>query len=319
VNEDFHRSQDALLLALAARNRERSDEADAQIFTEVNDVFVTEEVAPSSPYLDDLAKYYGAGAHQAKFVNEPEAARQIINQRVSDVTRALIPELLPEQSIDSSTVLVLTNALYFKAPWVKPLSEPFSDTFRHLDGSESQVPMLSTLAILEYAEGEGFVSIALPYFDSELEFLVVLPAADKYESVRSALDAAVIDDVLERRTPRTVDLTLPEFEIRSDVPIKQTLASLGVSRLFEPGAELPGIPVPPGTSSVYVTDVFHQATVAVDRHGTEASAATAVVVGRGSSAGPDDPVSVRLDRPFFFAIRDIATGSMLFVGQVVAP
>jgi serpin B len=122
----FHRAQDALDLALQARNRpaieEQDRRVDAQILSVANDLWMRDDAPPQPSYLDTLARYYGVGVHQAQFGSQPEQVRLAINEQVATDTRGLITELIPEKVITPRTVAVLTNALYFKAPWVAGLT-----------------------------------------------------------------------------------------------------------------------------------------------------------------------------------------------------
>jgi serpin B len=299
----------------------REQSVDAQILDVSNDIWIRDDLPPEASYLDTLAKFYGAGVHHADFPNQPEQVRLAINDKVSTDTHDLIPELIPRDSITSDTVNVLTNALYFKAPWQKAMAAPVPGDFHKLDGSTLSAGMLKTSGMFQYYAGSGFVSVAVPYYGQDLELLLIVPDAGAYESVRSALSAELLDQMLEGRTPTSVELTLAKFEVKSDVPATRTLKALGMSAPFDASiAEFPKL-VSETYPVVSISAVIHQATVAIDEKGTEASAATAIVL-VGSSAGPVEPpppIVVTVDRPFLFAIRDNPTGAVLFVGQVVAP
>jgi serpin B len=331
VDETFHRSQDALALALAARNREAEHgegapgeqrDVDAQILTQSNDVWIRRDVPPAPSYLDTLARFYGVGVHQADFEHQPERARAAINAKVSKDTRELISDLIPESALTTDTVTVLTNALYFKAPWARALQRPVLGDFHLLDGSSQRADMLRTSGDLRYFAGDGFVSVGLPYYGGELELLLVVPDAGAYNDVRQALSSELLMQVLAEGSAQRVDLTLPKFKVQSIVPATETLDSLGMKTPFAKYvAEFPKL-ISEKYPNVYVSDVLHQATVAIDEKGTEASAATAIVVTGltiGSLEPTPTPKVVVADRPFLFAIRDNPTGSLLFVGQVVAP
>lgn len=321
----FHRSQDALQLALNDRNRAAIDREDlkveAQILTQSNDVWMRQDSPPAASYLDTLARFYGAGVHIADFGARPEESRQAINGKVSADTHELIPELIPREVITSDTVLVLTNALYFKAPWQQQLGKPTPGDFHALDGSVQSAQMLKTQQTTTYYAGDGFVATSLPYYGGELEMALIVPDAGAYDSVRAKLSSELLTQVVSERTSELVALTLPQFNLKSTVPAKQTLTELGMNAPFDADhADFPKL-ASPLYENVYVSDVFHQATVAIDEKGTEASAATAIVFSGSSSANPDPPQPkiVTIDRPFLFVIRDNPTGAVLFVGQVVAP
>jgi serpin B len=324
ADEAFHRSQDALKLGLAARNRDALNteerQVDAQILTESNDIWIRDDSPPQPSYLDTLARYYGAGVHQADFGNQPNEARLAINAKVSSDTRELIPELLPKGIPTPETVAVLTNALYFKAPWAARFAEPVPGDFHALDGSTVEAKMLRREADLRYYEGEGFAAVDVPYYGNELSMLLIVPDAGKYQSVRTTLSGELLTQVVAGLQSQLIDLKLPKFELKSNVPAKKTLEALGMATPFDPyKAAFPKLESPL-FENIYVSDVLHQATVAIDEKGTEASAATAIIFS-GVSANPEptQPKVVTVDRPFLFVIRDNPTGSVLFVGQVVSP
>jgi serpin B len=326
ADEAFHRSQDALKLALSARNREAENtedkRVDGQTLTESNDLWVRADVPPTPSYLDTLARYYGVGVHQADFPNRPEQARLAINAKVSEDTRALIPQLLPRDSITDDTLAVLTNALYFKAPWAAELRAPVAGAFQYLDGSVGDVEMLRTTAQLRYYRGDGYVSVSLPYYGGDLEMQLIVPDLGEYGNVRRALSGEGFTNMMTAGTLEKVDITLPKFEIESVVPATEALKSMGIVTAFsKTEARFPAF-ASPLFKNVYVSDVFHQATVSIDEKGTEASAATAIVLVKltiGIDEPPATPKVVVADHPFLFVIRDNPTGSILFVGQVVAP
>jgi serpin B len=282
---------------------------------------VRADAAPSPSYLDTLARYYDVGVHQADFGNKPNEARRAINVKVATDTHELISELIPPNAIDEDVVTVLTNALYFKAPWAKSFAPPQPGDFRSLDGSTSHPNMLRTLTALPYYAGDGFVSVALPYYGSELSMLLVVPDAGAYEPVRGHLSGDALTALVAEQSSEAVDLSVPVFKVASVLPAMKTLKGLGMNRAFDQAAaEFPKLNSE-RFQQVSVSAVLHQATVAIDELGTEASAATAIIAsGGGSSVGaqPPEPKVVTVDRPFLFVLRDNPTGSVLFVGQVVA-
>jgi serpin B len=325
TDEAFQRSQDAQALALAARNRaaiaEANHQVDAQILSQSNDIWTRKDAPPIASYLDTLAQYYGAGIHEADFMDDPDGVRVAINQKVSDDTHALIPELIPPNDIDPDTVAVLTNALYFKAPWASPFNAPTPGNFHERDGSVENVDMLVGGGTWAYYAGDGFVSVAAPYYGDELELMLIVPDLGTYDAFRSSLTNALLDEVVAQRSATLVTLTLPKFSVKSTLPATAALKQLGLQVPFLPGiAEFPKLATT--GEPVYITDVLHQATLAIDEKGTEASAATAIIVGDLAIADPTPepvPIVVNVDRPFLFALRDNPTGALLFLGQVVAP
>jgi serpin B len=267
-------------------------------------------------FLDLLAENYGAGLRLLDFAKAPEESRVTINDWVSDQTEGRIKDLIPQGLIDTLTRLVLTNAIYFNAAWSKPFEERLTDdgTFHLLDGGEVTVPMMRQTASFGYAEGEGYQAVELPYDGRELSMVILPPEAGGFEAFEGSMTAERVDAILKGLTYGEVALTMPKFEIESDFSLAQVLAAMGMPDAFSRAADFSGMD---GTLKLFIRDVVHKAFVSVDEAGTEAAAATAVII--AEKAMPAPPVEVTVDRPFVFLIRDIKTGTILFVGRVVNP
>jgi serpin B len=268
-------------------------------------------------FLDTLAENYGAGLRLLDFVKAPEESRVTINDWVSDQTEGRIEDLIPQGLINELTRLVLTNAIYFNAAWAEPFEENLTAdrTFHLLDGSEVTVPMMKQTASFGHANREGVQAVELPYDGRELSMVILLPDAGAFESFEGALDAGRVDAILRGLAYREVALTMPKFEIESGFSLAKALAAMGMPDAFSMGADFSGMD---GTRELFISDVVHKAFVAVDEAGTEAAAATAVVM-ELKAAMPEEPIEVTVDRPFLFFIRDIETGAILFVGRVLDP
>ncbi|MCL0053158.1 serpin family protein [Dehalococcoidales bacterium] len=266
-------------------------------------------------FLDLLAENYGAGLRILDFVNAPEESRITINNWVSDQTEGRIKDLIPPGLIDAFTRLVLTNAIYFNAAWQYPFNENMTEDglFYLLDGGEVTVPMMKQAKMFGYAEGDGYQAVELPYDGGELSMVLLLPEAGHFESFEGSLDTQQVSAILERLEHRQVALTMPKFEFESSFSLKETLAGMGMPIAFTAGADFSGMT---GNRELFIRDVVHKAFVSVDEAGTEAAAATAVVM---PVSLPVYPLEVTVDRPFIFLIRDIETGAILFVGRVVDP
>ncbi len=265
-------------------------------------------------FLDILAENYGAGLRVLDFENEPEDSRITINDWVSDETEAKIKDLLPPDSITSLTRLVLTNAIYFNAAWNYPFEEEMTHDgpFNLLDGGQVIVPMMEQTKYFGYAEGEGYQAIELPYEGGELSMVILLPDADRFEEFAGALDAEQVASILQDINSQDIHLTMPKFTYESQFRLKEALAAMGMPAAFT-GADFSGMD---GTRDLFIGDVIHKAYVSVDEAGTEAAAATAVVM---PTAAPAPPKEVTVDRPFVFMIRDIETEAILFLGHVLNP
>lgn len=268
-------------------------------------------------FLDTLAENYGAGLRILDFKADPEAARVTINDWVSDQTEGRIKDLIPPGLINPLTRLVLTNAIYFNAAWSEPFEEGATqdDTFHLLDGGQVSVPMMRQTESFGYAAGEGYQVVELPYDGRELSMVILLPEAGAFEAFESSLNAGQVDAALSDLSYRQVSLTMPKFEVESDFSLAQALAAMGMPDAFSSDADFSGMT---GERDLFIADVVHKAFVSVDEAGTEAAAATAVVM-ELTSAAPEEPIRVTIDRPFILFIRDIETGGILFVGRVADP
>jgi serpin B len=249
-----------------------------------------------------------------------ERARLQINGWVEDETNDKIKDLIPQGVLDAMSRMVLANAVYFNAKWeYEFVKDSTSDRpFTRLDGSTVQAKSMTRPAVqFGYFQGDGFEAVELPYKGGRMSMVVVLPGTGKFGDFEKSFDSAAlaaVDAGLERQM---VLLQMPKFEFVTEAALVDPLKSLGMRSAFDPGiADFTGIADRPA-GDLYISDVLHKAFVRVDEEGTEAAAATAIIIGV-TSAGPD-PVRVNVDRPFLFLIRDRETGTVLFSGRVLDP
>jgi serpin B len=270
------------------------------------------------PFLDVLAAEYGAGLRLVDFVKDPEAARRAVNAWVDDETEQRIPELLAEGTVTSDWRLTLVNAVYMKAPW----SQPFNDTltadatFTTLSGSTVQVPMMRSSNNLSYASGPGWQAISLPYAGDALDMLLVVPDAGALAQVESELPSGLLDRVGDALSSRLVNLGMPTFDIETGASLGEVLRALGMPSAFDP--DTADFSAMTDDQRLFIAAVVHQANITVDENGTEAAAATAI--GMATTSAPiDPPVDLVIDRPFLFAVRDVPTGAVVFLGRIGDP
>ncbi|MBN1608203.1 MAG: serpin family protein [Polyangiaceae bacterium] len=282
----------------------------------VNQSFAQQGYAFLDGFLDVLATDYGAGMMLVDFETHTEDARSTINGWFSDQTQRKISELVPPGILNSNTRLVLANAIYFKADWLNAFDPAKTEqgTFAKADGSSVDVPMMHEEVDLGYAEGEGWQAVEIPYSGKELTMLAILPAVGS-EGFDLELDADGLSAIVDAIEEQKVALSMPRLKFACPTDLKEPLKALGMTDAFDPiKADLSGMN---GEHDLYVEAALHQATIEVNEQGTEASGATAVVVGtRGVASSPK---AVSLDRPFVVLIRDVATGTVLFLGRVADP
>ncbi len=274
---------------------------------------------------------YGAALAPLNFQKDAPGARLTINRWVEDQTHNKIRDLIPVGSVNADTRLVLVNALYFKAPWdvsFKPRltqPEPF-----YVGGNEVRsVPTMSTERFLGYRHADGFTTVALPYTGSDLQFVIFLPYARVgIDAVAARLTSDYLRSsahLTEDRSSAEVRLFLPKFHLRgSTIGLGDALQSLGMKTAFDrPTGTADFSRIAPRRPDDYlaISEVFHQTFLVVDKKGTEAAASTSVkfVGGLGIMATPPQPIEVRVDHPFLFAIQHRTSGLCLFLGRVTDP
>jgi serpin B len=301
-------------------------------------------------YLDAIASAFGAGLKLVDYIKDPEAARQAINAWVSQKTVGRIPELLDPTAVTPSTRLYLVNAVYLKANWViefqRYLTAP--GPFTRLDGSKVTVPTMHLQGGQEvpYVHGDGWRATELRYRgpDWSTPLAMTLIEPDDLSAFESALSPAQLDRITSSLTkertrlheavepgsdgapcgtyPYSLDLSMPRFKVGTRAQLLRELGELGMPLAFGPSADFTGIHVPAlDEGPIYIANVIHQANIDVDELGTEAAAATAIGMDTAGCGGPAPAttLTLRLDHPFLFVLRDLDTGAVLFLGRVVDP
>ena len=269
-------------------------------------------------FLKLTETYYRAGLHQIDFEGNPEAARKTINAWVEAQTRDKIKDLLGPRDVTTDTELVLTNAIYFKGAWSVPFSKSATKDEDFVTAEKRlPVPMMHLSSSFNYLDGEGVQALELPYAGNALSMVVLLPKKlDGMGDLEASLAGSKLDGWLAKLARRQVDVALPRFKLECGFELKDALSSLGMPLAFGPGADFSGIT---GDHKLSISAVIHKAFADVNEEGTEAAAATAVIMSRAKAMAPRTPVVFRADHPFLFLIRDTRSGSILFLGRVTNP
>ncbi|MBU1537052.1 serpin family protein [Myxococcota bacterium] len=281
-----------------------------------NSIWGQEGYSFEQAFLDVLALNYGAGLNLLDFATDPEAGRLIINDWVSQKTAGRIDELLAQGTLDSLTRMVLVNTLYFKAKWMSQFAPDATGpaTFHTIGGSDVTVDfMTQDGSALPYYEGTGYKAVELPYVGDDTSMVVIMPDAGTFSTFEASLDAATLGTIVDSLeiTP-TLFLTMPKFNFSYGKSLKPILESLGMNDAFVMGtADFTNMHQP---LELYISDVIHEAFIGIDEAGTEAGAATAVIM-----SGFGDVIDFTVDSPFLFFIRDNETGVILFAGRVTDP
>jgi len=267
------------------------------------------------PFLSTIRDHYLGGLGQVDFAHQPEPARQEINSWVAGQTEGKIPELIAEGLIRPDTRLVLTNAIYFKAPWARPFDPKLTKKgpFHLPDGRRIPVPMMFQNSELKYAslDKEGFDLLELDYASGHASMILLLP---KEVGGLRELEAAVSVEKLARwrgaLEKQQVAVFLPRFRATADLELAKVLKAMGMGLAFSDQADFSGMT---GRKDLSLSEVVHQAFIEVDEEGTVAAAATAGMMLRSL------PAVFRADHPFLFAIRDNGTGTITFLGRITNP
>lgn len=315
LGDDLHPAYNALLLQIAAsENAELNQEEGSPFRLNIaNSIWGQEGADFEQAFLDGLARHYGAGIYQVDYGNDSKGAQEKINGWVSDETEAKIPKLIPDGVLDPSTRLVLVNAIYFKASWAFPFLDNATQEapFYLLDGSTKMVQMMNSPQIYgKYLETENYMLISLRYLSKDFDMLLIVPDEGKFKAVEESLTPEALAEAIQSLQPRGLNLYMPKFDIRTPLDAIPPLEALGMQAAFG-DADFSGISK---SMSLFISDVVHEATITVDEKGTEAAAATAVVMQESSA-----PEGTVIDRPFMFAIQHQPSGTILFMGRVVEP
>jgi serpin B len=280
-----------------------------------NQVWGEKTYAFMPDYLKLVDLNYGAAMRLLDFIGNPEPSRLVINTWVSGQTNQRINDLIPQGGINGDTRFVLTNAIYFKAQWADTFfSNTTADGIFHRSGSETATAkFMSREGSYAYASTADYQAIELPYKGRETSMLIIMPATGKMAQVEAGLSSDFFTTLNASMKSSGVFLRLPKFKFTTgSIGLADILKSLGMEMAFSDQADFTGIN---GTGGLCISDVIHKAFVAVDEKGTEAAAATAVSVGTTSMPA----ISLSIDRPFIFLIRDVQTNTILFMGKLNDP
>jgi serpin B len=271
-------------------------------------------------FLDLLSADYGAAMQTVDFT-KTEQARALVNRWVAERTGDRIKEALPPGSVNPKGLpseLVLVDALYLNACWAYPFPSSGPGDFHLLDGTTISADTMVQAMPFPSAEGPGWKAVELPYKGDKLSFVIVLPAEGQFETFAAGLTMDMLESIIaaldeDASQPSELVLSVPKFGFGSAFTLEKPLQILGVTSAFQPG-EADFSPMGAAHGGVWIDEIYHGATIAVDERGTEASAATVVMMVAGIAEG-----KMTVDRPFIFMIRDRDTGTILFLGQMVDP
>lgn len=313
--------------AQAAEVKKFNGSAEPITFTLANRLFGQQSYPFRQDYLTHLKDMYEAPIEKLDF-SKSAAATKHINSWVEKQTRERIKDLIPDGVIDEATRLVLVNAVYLKAPWAEVFKEAATqpEPFHVAQGKAARpVPTMRQQRAYGYAKKPGYTAVTVPYFGGKMHFLVLIPdGVDGLAALEKSITADALADCAQL-PEKEVILHLPKFKIEGEgVSLTRELKGLGMKTAFdEPRASADFSRMGPRTPSeyLYISEVIHKTFITLDEKGTEAAAATTVLMALagGIPSTPPKPIVVRVDRPFFFAIQHADTGACLFLGRVTQP
>ena len=270
-------------------------------------------------FLDVARQSYGANLRQIDFRTRSETARTEIKDWVGHETKCKITDLIQPGVVNPATQLVLVNAIYFKGQWAREFDKqntanaPFSVT----STQKLPVPLMNLTADFKYAEVGGLQLLELPYAGDGFAMVVLLPRdVDGLKNLENLLNKQTLDHWLTQARELNVAVLLPKFKLAAQFSLAKPLREMGMTDAFTPGADFSGMD---GERDLFISAVVHKAFVDVNEEGTEAAAATGVVMRMNAVRMPRPTPIFRADHPFIFLIRDLHSGSILFLGRVVDP
>lgn len=285
-------------------------------------IWLDNRIQPLESYREAVTQGCFEGLKESDFSNSNEVI-QAVNADVAEKTGGRIQELLQEGDIDASTRLLLLSTLYLKAPWRVPFDLASTEEHPfHLNRYQSiEVPMMHKTEMLLYCSQEHFQMVAIPFVTrpaaAPLALLVLLPNdVEGLAAVERELTAETFSAALRHMVPKQVELELPRFVTKTRVQVNRVLAELGMSLPFSDCADFSSIA---GVSDLQLSTVIHAAVIDVAESGLEASAATAAAIGVRSCPSHHPEVVFQVTHPFFFALQDMDSGHLLFIGRVLNP
>ena len=289
---------------------ENIDQGKEIVVKTANSVWVDDDFSVRNSYVDRLAKEYDAQATSLSFADP--ATVHAINNWCSEHTEGLIEGIVDK--LTPQMKMVLANALYFKAEWMKTFNASMTrDAVFHGSKRDSDVPFMSKKDSYMYAEYYGNQLIELPYAGGKYSMYILLPSKNlDLDDVLSYLNESSVKEVIGMMDIQQVSLKLPKFKLETEMSLVNTLQHMGVRSAFTSAADLSGISRGP----LAVSDILHKTVVEVDENGTEAAAVTAVMVAL-TSARPSQPKVMEVNRPFIYMIADMEAGRVLFSGRVM--
>jgi serpin B len=289
-------------------------------FALANKIYLEKTYPILNSFKTTMKKVYGGVFEIVNFREQPEHSERTINRWVEKTTRNRIKDLIPAGTLDQMTRLVLVNALYINAPWKHQFNENITkkDTFNISPNEKHNTDfMVKEVDGIRYSEFNGNQVIELPYEVPDISLLIILPKNSTKDNIHSFIPTGnEYKTIISDMKPRLVRMEIPKFKIESDFSLKDVLAEMGMPSVFSGDADLSGIS---GSTDLEADEVLQKVFFEIDEKGTEAAAATAVIIRLTAMPEPQAPILFKADRPFIFILRENTYNTPLFVGYIVKP
>jgi serpin B len=295
-----------------------SKDTNDYIFNIANSIWAQQDYKFLQSFFNVIENYYKSPVNNVDFKedNNREQSRLKINDWVAQRTNNKIQELIQKDNLDKNTRMVLVNAVYFLAKWHQPFNKKLTqtDTFFSFDGKTEKSFMKGDMRI-NYAEAKGLQMAEIPYKNFKASLVILLPEnMAKFNELKANLNNDFFEGLTEDAKQTNVSVTIPKFRIEYRNDLSKVLYDAGMKKPFGTKADFSGMVC---DEKVNIDKIIHQSFIDVDESGTEAAAATAVIMKRVTAVGPDKTVEFKADRPFIFLIKEKSTNSILFVGQLM--
>lgn len=314
----FSKDQEELSRSFSKLNDHISGQTSKKIQLDIaNSIWGQEDYHFEKRFLSLNNKYYGAGVKEVDFKKNYKEIRKQINQWVEDKTQDKIKNLIKKNMLDPLTRMVLVNAIYFNGKWEYPFNKEntYQDKFYVYSECEMQTDFMKRTASMKYHEDDLAQMVEIPYANKSLSMMVILPKK-KYgmEELENHLNHKLYQSYQKAMFSKRVNLILPKFKISDDYELNEPLKKLGMKSAFEKDADFSGMT---GTRDLFISNVVHKSYVDVNEEGTEAAAATGVVMRKTTAVM--ETVDFKADHPFIFLIKDNKTNAILFMGRLMKP
>ncbi len=286
-------------------------------FHNANSLWIQEGLKLNQEFLNINKQYFSSSLQFTNFITEPEKSRLDINQWVEKNTNNKITNLLQPSSIDNTTRLVLVNALYFKGAWKDKFNKEKNTEDNFQIGKKDYVKTVYMNRYINswYYSDKYSQIIDIPYSNENISLMIILPKSyKKLRKIEKKLNNEYYSNYTQNREKRRINLSLPKFKIESEFDLNKTLSELGIKDAFTEVADFSGIT---SAEKLYISKVVHKANIAVDEDGTEAAAATAIIMRKTSVL--IENVNFIVNKPFIYILRNNENNCIYFMGKIVNP